>query len=487
MEFINHTPFGAAAYRALDLDALEHDVLVLRTVYRLRPVVDVAEGVCWLVPHIIDEDPPPLLAQDVYSGAVGASSVSAESDLAPFKPRCDVMLSGHTHAGGARPAQSWLTRLRVSHPARHPDAVLAAATDIEPDTLAPDTGASLSRRVHWQQAQQARLAAHARQAAPDGGLAYKVLLDKTLRVHAPRRFVRQALKGSTTASDAPWAVRSGEAVFAVPLAYELAYGGASVVPNPRHQTDATQPQHLLNEVNFTNPLGCGWWHADHLAALQQAGLALPTELPAPQWEAADAPIAQPDFTPQAAALSVPQMLDAAQRYAHQPAGFGPIGRAWTPRIQLAGTYNDTWLKWSWPQLPRNFDMRHWCCAPPDQQINGFLPPDAVIELVNLVDPALCPSGHAVIDLPGHRASAVLRTASGLMLGAELVIDTVHIDTDALTLALTWRASVAGGMNVTVAELRWQTDPAAPLFAPAEPVVEPVAEAAAKAEAEPSHG
>lgn len=383
MEFVNHTPFGAAAFRALDTTALEHDVVALRTLYRLRPVHD--GDVSWLVPTVVDEEAPALLSEDRHHGAVGASSVIAESDLAPYKPRCDVLIAGAAHAPWGKPAATWLARLRVSH----------------------------------------------------GG---DPLLDKTLRVHGPRRFVRGA---------AGWAVEAAAPAVQVPIAMELAYGGACWLG------------HEQPEVNYTNPLGCGWWHAGWLDALAAAGAPEPDVLPAPQWEDPEGPITQPDFTPQGPGLTVPQMAEL--RYAHRPAGFGAVGRAWTPRIQLAGSYDETWLKWSWPQLPRDFNMGHWCCAPAGQQVEGFLPGDAVIELANLVPPAHCPSGHAVIQLPGHRAGVLWRTASGLLLKAEMVIDTVLVDTSTMTLALTWRTHLAGQMQAERAELVFQTRPEAALF------------------------
>lgn len=395
MELINHTPFGAAAFRALDVHGLQHDVVALRTVYRLAPVHD--GEVSWLVPAIVDEDAPPLLPEDRYRGVVGASSVIAESDLAPYKPRCDLLLAGAAHAPWGKAASSWLARLRVSQ----------------------------------------------------GG---ELLMDKTLRVHGPRHFVR---------SGAGWSVQTAAPATRVAVAAELAYGGACWLG------------HEQQEVNYTNPLGCGWWHPGWLDALALAGAPPPEVLPAPQWEYPDDTITGPDFTAQAAGLTVPQMAEIA--YAHRPAGFGAVGRAWTPRIQRAGHYDETWLVWSWPQLPRDFDMAYWCCAPADQQLEGFLPADAVIELAHLVPPAHCPSGHAAIRLPGHRAGVLWRTASGLVLSGPMVIDTVLVDTDTLTLALTWRTHLAGLMQAERAELVFQTRPEAPLFsiapavAPAEPV------------------
>ena len=407
MQLLNHTPFGAAAYRGVDTLGREHEVVVLCTLYRLAQAGPVHDGdVSWLVPTVVDEDAPGLVTEDLYRGEPGCSSVVAESDLAPYKPRCDVLLVGAAHAPWGRPAPSWLARLRVSH---------------------------------------------------DG----QPLLDKTLQVQGVRHFVRSALGLGPAAG---WAVAAPAPATRVPIAWELAYGGACWLG------------HEQQEVNYTNPLGCGWWHAGWPDALAAAGAPVPDTLPAPQWAYPDDPITTPEFAPQAAGLGVPQMGQL--RYAHRAAGFGAVGRAWTPRIQLAGSYDDTWLKWSWPQLPRDFDMAYWCCAPADQQIEGFLPPDATLELANLVAPQHCPSGHAVIQLPGHRAGVLWRTASGLVFSGPMVIDTVLVDTEQMTLALTWRTHLAASMQAECVELVFQTRPEAPLFN---------IKVVAQAEPEPGHG
>ena len=56
----------------------------------------------------------------------------------------------------------------------------------------------------------------------------------------------------------------------------------------------------------------------------------------------------------------------------RPAGFGPIGCHWQPRVGFAGTYGDKWLKERQPLLPEDFDDRFFQCAPADQQAPAFL-------------------------------------------------------------------------------------------------------------------
>jgi len=56
----------------------------------------------------------------------------------------------------------------------------------------------------------------------------------------------------------------------------------------------------------------------------------------------------------------------------RPAGFGPIGSHWQPRVKFAGTYDDRWLSERQPLLPEDFDDRFLQCAPEDQQAPSFL-------------------------------------------------------------------------------------------------------------------
>ncbi|WP_416762572.1 DUF2169 family type VI secretion system accessory protein [Roseateles sp. So40a] len=456
MELVNLTPFGAAGYRGIDTQDREHEVVAMRTVYKLVPAwqlegaVPATSGPLRLVPQIIDAGAPPLVTDDLYVGEVGHSSVRVESDLAPFKLKCDVLVTGRSHAPGGVASEGWLARVRVSQPARHPQA--DAAAGYEPPPTDPET--SFADRVAWQERRRIAIDAWLRAPGPQGERNREMLLDKALHLRAPSAFAPDGAGG--------WERRVEGPVTSVPLLYELAYGGASRVANPDFEQRPDEPELLLNEVCFVNPLGRGWLHADLGRALRDARLPMPASWPAPQIELPDDLVERPDITQQPAGQQPPQMLEQATRYAHRPAGFGPVGRAWTPRIQRAGSYDEQWLESRWPNLPRDFDMAYWNAAPQDQQI-AFPRPDCYLELGNLIDPALCPSGYAFIALPGHRASVLFHLESGLMLGGACVIDTLHVDTEAMELAIVWRASVSAEMNVKTAELRFETDLAAPLF------------------------
>jgi hypothetical protein len=68
-----------------------------------------------------------------------------------------------------------------------------------------------------------------------------------------------------------------------------------------------------------------------------------------------------------------------------PAGFGPIASYWSPRLELAGTYDERWKKDRRPLLPADYDARHVLCAPADQRPKTHLRGGEPVELVHLTE------------------------------------------------------------------------------------------------------
>lgn len=67
----------------------------------------------------------------------------------------------------------------------------------------------------------------------------------------------------------------------------------------------------------------------------------------------------------------------------RPAGFGPIARHWSPRLEQAGTYDASWVERRQPLVPEDFDDRFYQAAPEDQQTPQFLRGGERVELTNL--------------------------------------------------------------------------------------------------------
>jgi len=80
-----------------------------------------------------------------------------------------------------------------------------------------------------------------------------------------------------------------------------------------------------------------------------------------------------------------------------PAGFGPIARDWSPRVELAGTYDQGWEDERQPLLPHDFDARFFNFAPKEQQVVKYLHGGESIRLLHMT-----PEGDLQMLLPRVR-------------------------------------------------------------------------------------
>ncbi len=152
-------------------------------------------------------------------------------------------------------------------------------------------------------------------------------LRKVLTVHGPRTWMASLAAGATPSPSEPFT--------ATPIVYEHAYGGS----------EQDDPDPRKHRIDLRNPVGTGVAaHPDNLVGK-----------PAPSIE-------DPSGS---------------------PAGFGAIGGWWTPRRELAGTYDERWEAERKPLLPEDWDPRCLLCAPADQQVPGYLRGGEVLELANL--------------------------------------------------------------------------------------------------------
>lgn len=106
----------------------------------------------------------------------------------------------------------------------------------------------------------------------------------------------------------------------MPITYERAYGGM----------DLTGDDPNRHDWELRNPAGCGFATKSKHVIGQ----------PAPNVE-------------------YPQSLMTRWSQRPTPAGFGPIAGHWSPRVELAGTYDEKWEKTRQPLLPEDFDERYY--------------------------------------------------------------------------------------------------------------------------------
>lgn len=121
-----------------------------------------------------------------------------------------------------------------------------------------------------------------------------------------------------------------------------------------------------------------------------------------------------------------------------PRSFGPVGRTWTPRLALAGTYDKRWLDAGAPVPPDDFNEAFYNCAPLDQQIQGYLRGDETVRVKNM-HPV---HSELAFPLPGIRVRCLAdRERNGQRRLEDLPtnLDTLWLDMEALKLVLVWRA------------------------------------------------
>lgn len=280
---------------------------VVKATLDLRP-----GGIATLAP----EQRPIAGGEEPWADRIG-NSIRHDGDVAPFKPRADLLLTGTCHA--------------------------------------PDDGATRCD-VTFQV----------------GGW------KKTLAVSGDRQWVED---GRRMTGPAPFR--------AVPLRWELAFGGVESDANP--QGRGLRPE--------TGEDGRPAW-------------------PLPSIEYPHRMVTRSDDRP-------------------PPAGFGPLGRMHPLRRGKHGTYDEAWLRRRHPFPPLDID---WSChnaAPPDQQLDGRLAGDETLRLENL-HPA-----HPVLEtrLPGLRPRwfvTVTTPKRTYFFEVELRLDTLWVDADAGQAVLLWR-------------------------------------------------
>lgn len=104
MRLLNNTPFAIATAFTVDPDARQRLVVIAKAAY----AIPTAGGVPRLLP-----EPPQFVYSDEFLGSPGESSLTYESDFAPFKPQCDVLLLGSAHAPNGVPAARVQVAVRV--------------------------------------------------------------------------------------------------------------------------------------------------------------------------------------------------------------------------------------------------------------------------------------------------------------------------------------------------------------------------------------
>lgn len=218
----------------------------------------------------------------------------------------------------------------------------------------------------------------------------------------PRKWQHTLLKG--------WHLSDTEATQAVPVQYELSYGGRK--PDPKRAEDTW-------DCFETNPSGSGYSFEGYNKADTPAG---------PQWERAG-------------------LLGSWK--SNELVGLGPVARFWGTRSRYAGTYDKEWESRHKPgkasDYAPDFDPRFFQCAHPALQTQQPLRGKEALLLEGLlpINKTARPlDTRMYTQLPGLSVKAAWARHT-----QALPLDTVHIDLDACQMHLVWRATLPHALGI----------------------------------------
>lgn len=388
---INHTAWPAQYFQHVDPHGEGFHVMVSRMSYTLERLSVDPQGL--LVPELLAPgEQAPLVTSDHFQGEPNASDLLQESDFAPYKPLCDIVLiNAVAHSPQGQERQRWPV-----------------------------------------------------------GLKFGRVIDKQIDVTGPWLLD-------------PKNPQQPKTVNQVALSYERAFGGPQLLKERQwvewlaEQAESPtqkRAQALLAnwpQLHDSNPLGCGRsWQA--AAALQQELAQLSSEQGrAPTPEQVQTAIDKTRRGPQLQMPSQPYVGQAAGQEDYPVMGFGPVGRWWRPRVQLAGTHDEAWKANQWPKSPLDHDYRYWNCAPADQQV-AYPKGGEVIELTNLTPLPGQDGGPVKLKLPEQEMRLLVRLQVGAVLFAPMHIDTVILDFKAKRLSVVRRAAVSAKAPLRQLEL-----------------------------------
>lgn len=194
-----------------------------------------------------------------------------------------------------------------------------------------------------------------------------------------------------------WGITPAQQFDRMALTYENAFGGV----------DASTLDDDIVQYSDFNPIGKGFVGNKKSPT---TGLALPN-------------------------IESPQALITQYTDRPMPSGYGFISRSWQPRIDLAGTYDDDWQNHRQPLLPMDFNEKYFNAAHPNLISPSLLVGGESIMLKNMSQ-----LGDINFVLPSWTAPVKV-TVKGRSKSIQPLLDTVIIEPDINSVALTWRVTM----------------------------------------------
>lgn len=392
--FDNRTPHAASQFDMVDQFGEAFHVVVARMGYTLGPCG--ADGLASLLPMVRQS---PLATEDRHLDGDTQAGTVQESDFAPYKPRCDVIVNGVAHAPREQAMPQFLVNLKVR-------------------------------------------------------LEKKTLIDKTLQVCGERAFRKKAVltrlaQGCARIATAgllrpnPWHLSAPEAFLQLPLHYAYAYGGQCRI-------EADDCNAAAHDSCQANPLGRGFARHWYLDAKQI------NEVPAPRITDASLPCTAAQFWQGAGGKELPApaglaVIGRGWLPRRALAGSIVVKDKWDadevpalPEDFDFAYWNSTPPDQQCPHLAgrEQFTLTNLC---------RHDHPSARIDQ----------RGNTVLHfaLPEQVLCLLLADKNDQLLVWRLAIDTVLIDPQASTVELVWRALVPAGAGKVASRLLHLMEPA----------------------------
>lgn len=103
MSLANDTPFATLMFQSMDMHGDPFQVVVVKGTFDLSPGA----------PPRVSQRQEPVIVADQRWDDNSHSSLKNEDDLAPFKPRTDILVTATAHAPQGKPAREWLAGVSV--------------------------------------------------------------------------------------------------------------------------------------------------------------------------------------------------------------------------------------------------------------------------------------------------------------------------------------------------------------------------------------
>lgn len=418
MNFTNTTTHPALAFEGLDQLGQSFQVVVMRQTYTWNK-----QGLLILA----DEQDPLRLEDQLIEPNDLMSGIVEESDLAHYKPKCDVIIKGHAYAPKHRQNQD---SFNASIKLQTPDyVVLAEPTPATKYAFVKQKTTKITEKSY---------------------VAGQILIDKTLTILSPRYLMNDSITGN-----AHYKLHVEPMPSKVSLNSSSSFGGYSLIEDSHNALKYINKDELIPEDQRStiklNP------HHGIIAYLQDDSYN-------PAGTGYSSPIYHKYVQPQRIKLSQthnPELLisesmvnkiakDKLDPDTHNQlvAGFGVRAKSHPERTKLIGEIDDAFIE-NKEAYPKGFDFAMWNSAYPDQQTD-FLMGNEWLTLTNLCHPdttaaTTAKSGDTILKLylPETVVYLALESKNPQVMNTELPLrlDTVVISSDKEKINLVWRAIV----------------------------------------------